>query len=109
MFFELRQYVLRTGQRENWVKLMEEEILPFQLSKGMVVVGSFLSEQETDEDGLYIWIRRFESEAEREKLYAAVYEADHWKNVLAPQIANMIDREQISVTRIIPTEKSILR
>ena len=61
MFFELRQYVLRTGQRENWVKLMEEEILPFQLSKGMVVVGSFLSEQETDEDGLYIWIRRFES------------------------------------------------
>ena len=44
MFFELRQYVLRTGQRENWVKLMEEEILPFQLSKGMVVVGSFLSE-----------------------------------------------------------------
>ena len=48
MFFELRQYVLKPGQRENWVRLMEEEILPFQLSKGMIVVGSFLSEQETN-------------------------------------------------------------
>ena len=69
MFFELRQYVLKPGQRENWVRLMEEEILPFQLSKGMIIVGSFLSEQETKEDGLYIWIRRFENETEREKLY----------------------------------------
>ncbi len=109
MFFELRQYVLKPGQRENWVRLMEEEILPFQLSKGMIVVGSFLSEQETNEDGLYIWIRRFENETEREKLYTAVYQTDHWTNILGPQVAEMIDREQISVTRIVPTEKSILR
>jgi hypothetical protein len=109
MFFELRQYVLKPGQRENWVKLMEEEILPFQLSKGMVVVGSFLSEEEGGEDGLYVWIRRFDSEEQREALYAAVYETDHWNNNLSPRVAEMIDREQISVTRIVPTNKSVLR
>jgi len=109
MFFELRQYVLKPGQRENWVQLMEEEILPFQLSKGMVVVGSFLSEEEGGEDGLYVWIRRFDSEEQREALYAAVYETDHWNNNLSPRVAEMIDREQISVTRIVPTNKSVLR
>ena len=109
MFFELRQYVLKPGQRANWVKLMEEEILPFQLSKGMIVVGSFLSEEEGNEDGLYVWIRRFDSEEQRAALYAAVYETDHWNNNLSPRVGEMIDREQISVTRIVPTNKSILR
>ena len=109
MFFELRQYVLKPGQRANWVKLMEEEILPFQLSKGMIVVGSFLSEEEGNEDGLYVWIRRFDSEEQRKALYAAVYETDHWNNNLSPRVGGMIDREQISVTRLVPTNKSILR
>ena len=53
MFFELRQYNIKSGQRENWIQLMEEEILPFQLSKGMVVVGSFVSEN-PEEDGYWI-------------------------------------------------------
>lgn len=109
MFFELRQYNIKSGQRKNWVQLMEEEILPFQLSKGMIVVGSFVSEN-LDEDGdLYVWIRRFESEAQREDLYRSVYETDHWKDNLGPRVGELIDREKISVTRIVPTPKSIIR
>ena len=69
MFFELREYRTLPGQRENWVRFMEEEIIPFQVSKGMVILGSFVGEEEDD---LYVWIRRFESEEERENLYAAV-------------------------------------
>jgi len=30
MFFELRQYRTKPGQRENWVRFMEEENIPFQ-------------------------------------------------------------------------------
>ena len=41
MFFELRQYRMRPGHEENWVKYMEEVIIPFQISKGMVILGSF--------------------------------------------------------------------
>ena len=33
-FFELRQYRTQPGQRENWVKYMEETVIPFQISKG---------------------------------------------------------------------------
>jgi hypothetical protein len=83
MFFELRQYRTKPGQRERWVKFMEEVIIPFQISKGMVVSGSFVGQEEDD---LYIWIRRFENEEERQALYKAVYESDTWKNEIAPQV-----------------------
>jgi hypothetical protein len=83
MFFELRQYRTKPGQREKWVKFMEEEIIPFQVAKGMVILGSFVGQAEDD---LYVWIRRFDSEDERKRLYTAVYESDHWKNHIAPQI-----------------------
>jgi hypothetical protein len=106
MFFELRQYRTLPGQREKWVKFMEEEIVPFQVAKGMVILGSFTGQEEDD---LYVWIRRFESEAERERLYKAVYESEHWKNVIAPQIPNMLDRSAIKVTRIEATPKSVIQ
>ena len=106
MLFELRLYRMRPGQRDAWVKFMEEEIIPFQASKGMVIVGSFVGEQDQDQ---YVWLRRFESEEERVALYKAVYETDHWKNTVAPRVAELIDREQIQVIRLQPTPKSVLR
>lgn len=106
MFFELREYRTMPGQRENWVRFMEEQIIPFQSGKGMVIVGSFVGQEEDD---LYIWIRRFESESERERLYKAVYESDTWKNEIAPRIPEMMDREKIVVRRIEATPKSVAR
>ena len=106
MFYELRQYRTRPGQRENWVRFMEEVIIPLQVSKGMVITGSFVGEEEDD---LYVWIRRFDSEAERERLYQAVYESDQWKNEIAPKIPEMMDREKMVITRLVPTPKSVLQ
>ena len=103
MFFELREYRTLPGQRENWVKFMEEEIIPFQESQGMTILGSFTGEEEDD---LYIWIRRFESEAQREKLYAAVYESDRWVNDIGPKVPQMLDRDKIIVRRIEATPRS---
>jgi len=106
MFFELRQYRCKPGQRERWVRFMEEVVIPFQVSKGMVVIGSFVGEEEDD---LYVWIRRFDSEEQREALYKAVYESDTWKNEIAPQVGEMLDRERIVVTRLVPTPRSVIR
>ena len=106
MFFELRQYRIKDGQRERWVQFMEEEIMPFQISMGMVVVGSFVGQEEGD---LYVWIRRFESEEERERLYEAVYGSDHWRNALGPQVGELLCREKIVVTRLEATAKSVIQ
>ena len=102
-FFELRQYRTQPGQHENWVKYMEETVIPFQISKGMVVIGSFIGEEEDD---LYVWIRRFESEEQRERLYAAVYEDDRWVNEISARVGELIDRSKIVVTRLTPTSRS---
>lgn len=105
-FYELRQYEIRPGKMGGWLKLMEGEIIPYQISKGAVISGSFRGESD---DSVYIWLRRFESEEAREKLYEAVYESDRWKNDIAPKVAELINRETISVTRLVPTGLSALQ
>ena len=106
MFFELRQYHVRPGKQAEWVQLMEEEIIPFQVMQGMVILGSFVGEQD---DSVYVWLRRFESEAQREQQYAAVYESDTWKNEIAPRIPELLDREKMVITRITATPKSVIQ
>jgi hypothetical protein len=106
MFFELRQYRTHPGQRENWVRYMEEVIIPFQTERGMTIVGSFVGQEEDD---LYVWIRQFENDAEKDRLYQAVYQSDRWKNEIGPKIPEMLDREQIKVTRIEATPASALK
>ena len=106
MFFELRQYRIKPGKMDEWVRFMEEEIIPFQISKGMVVVGSFTGLEEKD---LYVWIRRFDSEEQRKKLYEDVYQSAHWKEELSPRVGDLMIRERIHVTQIAPTSKSVIR
>ncbi len=105
-FYELRQYFVRPGKMNEWVKIMEEEIIPFQVSKGMVICGSFRGE--TDES-VYVWTRRFENEEQRVALYKAVYESEFWKTEIAPRVPSCLDRSGIVVTRIVPTPKSVVQ
>lgn len=106
MLFELRQYRTKPGQRERWAKFMDEVIIPYQISKGMVIVASFSGEAEED---LYVWIRRFDNEEERVRTYKEVYENDYWQNEIAPQVGEMIDRSKTVVSRLTPTPKSVIR
>ncbi|MBL4758590.1 MAG: NIPSNAP family protein [Rhizobiales bacterium] len=101
--FELRQYTIYPGKMDEWLAVMEDEIIPFNIAQGMVVTASFRGEED---QSVYIWIRRFEDEAHREKLYEAVYESDHWKTVLLPKLGGLVDREAHHIQRIIPTRTS---
>ncbi|MCE2468387.1 MAG: NIPSNAP family protein [Caldilineaceae bacterium] len=107
MFFELRTYRTKPGMLDQWAKVMDEKIIPFQISKGMVVVGSFIGE---DEEDLYVWIRRFESDEQRDQLYRAVYEDSVWKNELKHLGDEMLDRKKgIDVKKILATPKSVVQ
>lgn len=102
-FYELRQYKILPGKMDDWVAFMEQTIIPFQVAQGMVITGSFRGEED---DTAYFWMRRFENDEECKALYAAVYQSDTWKNDIGPRIPEMMDREGINVTRILPTPKS---
>ena len=101
-FYEMRQYKVLPGKADEWVKIMEEEIIPFQVSKGMVITGSYRGE----DPSVYFWIRRFESEEQRIQLYKDVYESDFWKTKIAPRVPDHLDRSGIQVTRVVPTPRS---
>ena len=105
-FYELRQYKVLPGKLDEWVKIMEDEIIPFQVANGMVICGSFRGEED---ESVYIWLRRCESEAQREELYKKVYESDYWKNEMAPRVSDYLDRSAAVIKRIVPTPKSTVR
>jgi hypothetical protein len=98
MLYELRQYRTKPGQRETWVSYFHAEVVPFQTSKGMKVLGSWVGEEEDD---LFVWMREFASEEERVRLYKEVYETDEWKNRIGPPIRDMLDGPRIVVTRLL--------
>ena len=106
MFFELRQYTLWPGKQAAFVKLMDEVIIPFQTSVGMDIRGSWVAEEDETQ---FFWIRAFQSEAERVRLYAAVYDSDVWKNEVAPQLPDMMDRDHMVITRMAPTPQSAMQ
>jgi hypothetical protein len=100
MFYELRDYTLRPGTRERWVSLMQDQIVPFQQSQGMQVVGCFTVPEQPES---FIWIRRFENEEQRVAQYDSVYKSSYWTEKIKPQIDEMLLRELIKVTRLEPT------
>ncbi len=106
MLFELRIYRIQPGQRAAYVKFFEEEVIPYQLAKGIVIVGCFLNEQDEDQ---FVWIRRFDSEEDRERLNHAFYESDHWKDTLFPRVAEFMDFEKMQVIQLRPTPMSVIR
>ena len=82
------------------------KIIPYQVGLGVTVLGSFIAEEDPD---LYVWIRRFDNEQERQRLYAEMYESPTWINEIKPVNDGMIIREKIQVTRLLATPKSVIR
>jgi len=122
-FFELRIYQVQPGKMQEWLSFMEEVVIPFQVKKGMVIHGSFIMDS-TDEfsikDGervmdstprgeTYVWIRRFESTEQKDKLYKAVYESDEWVNNIGPRVGTLIDRNSIVVHNLSSTALSVMK
>jgi hypothetical protein len=106
VLYELREYRVKKGRMKQWLRLMEEEIMPFQVAQGMVIPAGFTAPKEADR---YVWLRRFKDEAERKRLYRKVYQSSHWKNVILPKIEAVLRMEAIVVTQLVPTAKSVLQ
>ena len=104
--FEIRQYQVYPGKMDEWIKFMENRVAPFITARGMVVTAMFRSEED---ENLFIWIRRFDNEAHREKLYKAVYESDEWQQNYKPTVRKLVDVEKIIVQRVIGTNQSPIR
>lgn len=106
MLYELRYYYIQPGRMKEFLEIMESLIIPFQLSRGMLVLGSFL---DSDNEDCYIWLRRYKDEADKQRLYDLVYGSDYWENDIRPKIADMLIREKTHINMLKPTAASILQ
>lgn len=98
--FEFRNYFVREGQMDTWLRLMEGEIIPFAVECGTVFCGSFVDLENPD---AYHWIRRFENEAQRDETYKRFYESEKWLNDLSPRVGELLLREQSVIRKLAPT------
>lgn len=55
---------------------------------------------------VYFWIRRFEGEAERERLYKEIYQSGHWLNELVDRVGEVMDKVGMVVHRVVATALS---
>ena len=106
MLYELRFYYIQPGMMDEFLHEMESVIIPFQLSQGMLVLGSFLDSEDED---CYVWLRRYKDEKEKKLLYDRVYGSEYWKNEIHPKINHMLIREKTQVNMLKPTPASILQ
>ena len=122
-FFELRIYEVYPNKMSDWIKFMNEEIIPFQREKGMEINGTFImnSSDTFFEEGeerkmhsekkgsTYVWIRRFLNENHKKKLYEAVYESSDWIDYYRPKVSELINLNTIVVHNLSATEMSLLK
>ena len=122
-FFELRIYQVFRGKMEEWVTFMDKEVIPFQTEKGMRIHGTFVLDS-SDQFSLknekrvmnsetngktYVWIRKFDSKKEKERLYKEVYESEEWLNTFRPKVIRLIDLNSILVHNLSPTQFSKIK
>ena len=122
-FFELRIYEVYPNKMSDWIKFMNEEIIPFQKAKGMEINGTFVMDSSdnffeeggerkmhSEEKGsTYVWIRRFLDQDHKKRLYEAVYESSEWIDYYRPKVSKLINLNTIVVHNLSATAMSLLK
>lgn len=104
MFYEIRTEHARAGLGPELALYMDETVIPLHQEMGMTVVGSFTA---ADDEDSFVWIRRFEDAADRERVLDAVHGHPRCATVVDTVSALLGGAE--STVRLEPTTRSGLR
>ena len=102
---EVRIYTVHEGKRDEFVKLYDEVLLPAQQQFGMAVLGQFTA---VDDANTFVWLRRYDSQQERQRKWDEFYGSDLWKNDLGPR-ANTLLKDTDHVIVVEPTPGSAIQ
>lgn len=90
--FELRQYTLHPGRRDELIELFEREFVEPQEAVGMRVVGTF---RDLGDPNRFVWIRSFADMAVRKAALEGFYYGPVWKAHARAANATMIDSDDV--------------
>jgi hypothetical protein len=94
--FELRQYTLHPGRRDELITLFDRELVETQEACGMRILGQF---RDLDRPDRFVWVRGFPSMAVRASALTAFYGGPVWRAHRAAANATMIDTDDVLLLR----------
>ena len=102
MYYEIRFERAKPGRGSDLARWMDEIVIPIHAEAGMEVVGSFV---DRDDEERFVWIRRFASDEERERVVDAAHAHPRFATDIEPAASELFDGEA-ETTRLIPTPGS---
>jgi hypothetical protein len=99
MLLEIRTYTLHPGKRPEFVSWFEEEVAPAMKAAGMSIVGSFES---IEDDDVFVYLRRFVDEDERDRLTAAFYSSQVWLSGMKERALALESGYEVRLVRSTP-------
>jgi hypothetical protein len=93
---ELRQYVLRPGQRDVLIELFDAKLLEPQEEVGMKLIGQFRDLERPDN---FVWLRGFPDMSARARSLAAFYGGPVWKAHREAANATIVDSDDVLLLR----------
>lgn len=99
MLLEIRTYTLRPGKRPEFVAWFEEVVAPAMAASGMTVLGSFES---VEDENVFVYLRRFVDEDERDRLTAAFYSSEVWLSGMKERALALESEYEVRLVRSTP-------
>ncbi len=94
--FELRQYTLHPGRRDDLIALFEREFIEPQEAAGIAVLGTF---RDLDAPDRFVWLRGFADMPTRAAGLATFYGGPAWQAHRAQANATVVDSDNVLLLR----------
>lgn len=101
---ELRQYLLRAGQRDTLIDVFDRELVETQEAVGMDVLGQFRDPQRPD---YFVWLRGFPDMTTRHESLTAFYDGPVWAQHRDVANATMIDSDNVMLLRAVTKDDAL--
>lgn len=89
---ELRQYVLKPGQRETLIGIFDGKLIEGQEAAGMTIIGQF---RDLDRPNMFVWLRGFDDMVARKDALTAFYGGPVWAAWRDAANATMISSDDV--------------
>ena len=88
MLVQIRTYTINRGEMDNFLKEFQAVAIPMHEKFGIPIVASWVDRGQNE----FIWVRRFEDQADRERKLKAFQES--------PQMADIRSRVAVKIAKM---------
>ena len=99
MIVEVRSYRIKSGKRDEFIRLFETRAVPVQREYGMKIVGPLL---DVENPNKFVFLRSFPSLEDRDRMKDAFYGGEEWKNELEAIAMPLLDSYDVILCEASP-------